>query len=162
MTNVRRSWSKVGDRATLPHQQAFENRYLFSAVSPLTGKDFHLMGIDEMDTAAEFVFLTELKKQHPDQHVIVVWDNAPCHRPRVLHGIPGLTLIHLPSYSPELNPAERFFEEIRRATANKVFKSIEQQETLIATAVNQWSSNKDALKQLLGYAWIREQCGVVS
>lgn len=52
----------MGERAILPHQQAFENRYLFSAVSPLTGEDFHLMGIDEMDSVAEYVFLTELKK----------------------------------------------------------------------------------------------------
>lgn len=162
MTNVRRSWAMIGERAVLQHQQAFANRYLFSAVSPLTGEDFHLLGIDEMDTAAEAVFLKELKKRHPDQHVFVVLDNAPCHRPKMLHRIPGLTLIYLPSYSPELNPAERFFEEIRRATANNVFKSIEQQEEIITTAVNRWSNNKDAMRQLLGYRWIREQCGVVS
>lgn len=89
MSNMRRSWSQIGKRAVLPHQQAFANRYLFSAVAPLSGDSFHLLGIDEMDTEAEFVFLTELKKKHPDEHVIVLWDNAPCHRSKRLRSIVG-------------------------------------------------------------------------
>lgn len=161
MSNMRRSWSKIGERAVLSHQQAFINRYLFSAIAPLTGESFHLLGIDEMDTDAEFVFLTELKKQHPDRHVVVVLDNAPCHRPKRLRSIAGLTLIPLPSYSPELNPAERFFEEIRRATANVVFEGLEPLEATITTAVNGWSNDLGRLRQLLGYDWIREQCSVV-
>jgi transposase len=162
MSNLRRSWSKIGARAVLPHQQAFENRYLYSAVSPISGESFHLLGIDDMDSEATKVFLTELKKKHPYTHVVVVWDNAPCHRPKAFREIPGLTVISLPSYSPELNPTERFFEEMRRVTANRVFESIAQQEELITNAVNHWSNNTDAMKQLLGYAWILEQCSVVS
>jgi transposase len=46
----------------------------------------------------------------------VVLDNAPCHRRKDIGEIPGLTVLFLPPYSPELNPAERFFEELRRAT----------------------------------------------
>lgn len=162
MSNVRRSWSPVGERAVLPHQQAFENRYLFSAVAPLTGEDFHLMGIDGMDSAAEHAFLTELKKKHPAEQVVVVVDNAPCHRVKLLQAIPGLTLVFLPSYSPELNPAERFFEEIRRATANRVFESIEKQESVIAAAINRWSRDPAAMRRLLGYDWILRQCRKVS
>ena len=162
MSNLRRSWSPTGERAVLPHQQAFENRYLFSAVSPLTGEDFHLMGIDEMDSAAEYVFLTELKKKHPDTQVVVVVDNAPCHRVKLLKNIPGLTLIFLPSYSPELNPTERFFEEIRRATANRIFENIEKQEVIITRAVNRWSRNPAAMRRLLGFDWILEQCRKVN
>lgn len=158
MSNVRRSWSKVGERAILPHQQAFENRYLFSAVSPINGDSFHLMGIDEMDTDAEYIFLTELKKKHPNEHVVVVLDNAPCHRSGVLRNIQGMTLIPLPSYSPELNPTERFFEEIRRGTANVVYESLEKIEATITESVNTWSSNIAAMKNLLGYDWILEQC----
>lgn len=161
MSNVRRSWSKVGERAVLPHQQAFENRYLFSAVSPISGNSFHLMGIDEMDTDAEFVFLTELKKKHPNEHVVVVLDNAPCHRSTVLKEIQGMAIIYLPSYSPELNPAERFFEEIRRSTTNVVYQCLEKIEEAITTSVNAWSGNIEAMKRLLGYEWILEQCGTV-
>lgn len=68
------------------------------------------------------IFLLELKKQHPNQEVVVVLDNAPCHRRKDLHDIEGLTLVNLPPYSPELNPVERYFEEIRRGAANAYSK----------------------------------------
>ena len=146
----------------MPQRQSFQNHYLFSAVSPVSGKSFHLMGIDEMDTEAITAFLKALKKKHRQNHVVIVWDNAPCHRPKALREIPGLTIIFLPPYSPELNPAERFFEEMRRGTCDTLFESISKQEEVIAQAVNQWADDIPAMKQLLGYEWIREQWGEVS
>lgn len=160
MTNLRRGWSPKGIRAVLPQQQAYANGYLFSAVSPTTGKDFHLI-LPAMTSDIMKIFLLELKKQHPDQEVVIVWDNAPCHRRKDLHKIKGLTLISLPSYSPELNPAERYFEEIRRITANRVFESLDTCEELITKAIKQWS-RPDKLKRLLGYDWILKQWGEVS
>lgn len=161
LSNVRRSWSKIGDRALLPHRHGFDNRYLFTAIDPIRGESFHLMGIDGMDSEAMHIFLAELKKQHPDEHVFVVVDNAPCHRPKWVRDIEGLTVIFLPPYSPQLNPPERFFEEMRRATANRVHENIEDIETLLEDAINRWADDTEAMKQLLGYEWIVKQFGEV-
>lgn len=161
ISNLRRSWSKVGTRTIIDTQQSYSNRYLFSAVSPLTGKSFHLIGIDGFDSEATYVFLQQLKKDYPDKHVILVWDNAPCHRVKMHRTIPGLTVIFLPSYSPKLNPAERFFEELRKATANKIFKTITAQEDVIEHALNALVSNIPKMKKLLGYDWILQQVGEV-
>lgn len=160
MSNFRRSWSKVGERALLPQKQGFSNSYLYSAIAPYAGTDFHLIGLSCMDTSTEELFLRELKKKHPKQQVVVVVDNAPCHRPKVLHTIPGLTLIYLPPYSPELNPVERYFEELRRATANELFTTMTDLEKRLTDTINLWT--KDKLKGLCGYPWILEQLGVVS
>lgn len=157
ISNFRRSWSKVGERTIIDKQQSFENRYLFSAVAPLSGKSFHLSGIDGFDTEAANTFLLELKKQYPKTAVVLVWDNAPCHRPKVHREIPGLIVLFLPPYSPELNPAERFFEELRKATANQIFKTIEEQEKAIEEKLNILADNVGAMKQLLGYEWIKRQ-----
>jgi len=161
MTNMRRSWSQVGKRAVLPQQQAYSNAYLYSALAPLSGSSFHLM-LPAMDSDITLLFLQELKKQHSREHVVVVWDNAPCHRRKDMRKIEGLTLISLPSYSPELNPVERFFEEVRRTTANRVFESLEKQETLITKAVNEWSNDLERMKKLIGYEWIKRQWAVVN
>lgn len=161
ISNFRRSWSKVGERTIVDSQQSFDNRYLFSAVSPLSGNSFHLSGIDGFDTEAAHTFLLELKKQHPDTLVIVVWDNAPCHRPKIHREIPGLIVLFLPPYSPELNPAERFFEELRKATANTIFKTVEDQEKAIEERLNTLADDTDAMKQLTGYVWIRKQAEYV-
>src|SRR3989338_2247222 len=157
ISNFRRSWSKVGERTIIDSQHKFDNRYFFSAVSPLSGESFHLSGIESFDTETAHTFLLELKKQHPDKMVILVWDNAPCHRPLVHRQIPGLIVLFLPPYSPELNPAERFFEELRKATANQIFKSIEEQEHVIEEKLNELADDNNKMKQLLGYEWILKQ-----
>ena len=160
MSNFRRSWSKIGERSVLDQKQGFVNSYLFTAISPLTGDSFHLLGFDDMNTETEYLFLTELKKKYPNQLVIVVIDNAPCHRPRILHNIEGLVIIYLPPYSPELNPPERFFEEVRRSTANEIFDTLEALEERITQTINEWIP--EMLQQLCCYEWIEKQLGVVS
>ena len=109
------------------------------------------MGIDGFDSEAAHVFLVELKKKHQDKMVVLVWDNAPCHRPMTHREIPGLIVLFLPPYSPELNPAERFFGELRKATANQIFKSIDEQEKAIETRLNELADDNNKMKQLLGY-----------
>ena len=162
ISNFRRSWSKVGARTVIDSQQSYENRYLFSAVGPLSGKSFHLTGIEGFDSEAANTFLLELKKEYPDTLVIVVWDNAPCHRPKVHREIPGMIVLFLPPYAPQLNPSERFFEELRKATANTIFTTIAEQETAIDTALNALANDTEKMKQLCGYEWILRQCGVVN
>jgi transposase len=160
MSNFRRSWSRVGTRSVLPQKQGYENSYLFTALNPLTGNNFSLLSFDEMSTQTEYVFLTELKKEHPNQQIYVVMDNAPCHKPQNLHNIDGLSIIYLPPYSPELNPVERYFEEMRRATANQIFTTLEELENRLTIAINSWTDEK--VRQLTSYSWIREQVGGVS
>ena len=162
ISNFRRSWSKVGERTVIDSQQSYENRYLFSAVAPLTGQSFHLTGIDGFDSVVAHTFLLELKKKHPDNMVVLVWDDAPCHRPKVHREIPGLIVLFLPPYSPELNPAERFFGELRKATACMIFKTIDEQEAVIEKKLNELANDVGVMKQLLGYGWILEQCGGVN
>ena len=157
ISNYRRSWSKVGVRASVPNQQVFEDRYLFSAVSPTTGGSCHLIGVDGFDAEAMFAFLAELKKKHPEKLVVMVVDNAPGHRPQALRAIPGLVLLFLPPYSPELNPAERFFGELRKATANRTFKTLDDQERAIEAKLLSLANDKAALRRLVGYDWILEQ-----
>lgn len=157
ISNFRRSWSRVGERTIIDSQQVFDNRYLFSAVSPISGESFHLSRIDGFDTEAAHIFLLELKKRHQDKTVIIVWDNAPCHRPKMHREIPGLIVLFLPPYSPELNPTERFFEELRKATANHIFKTIEEQERAIEQKLNSLADDSEGMKRLTGYEWIQEQ-----
>lgn len=135
----------------------FSNRYLFSAVAPITGESFHLMGFEENTSAMVSIFFDELEKSYPNKHIIMVFDNAPSHRPKIVRERENITCIFLPPYSPELNPAERFFEEIRKATANQIFETIEAQEVIIAEAVKTLSLDEEKMRQLLGYGWIKEQ-----
>ena len=158
MSNHRMSWSSVGERVEIPNQQEFINRYLFSAIDPIEGESFHLLGWDDIRTSHAEAFLCELKSEYPNHHLVIVWDNAPFHKPKTLKKVPHTTIIPLPSYSPELNPVERFFGEMRKVTANKIYEGgIEDQETEIEKELISWMRNTDAMKKLSGYDWILEQ-----
>lgn len=158
LSNLRRSWSKKGERALINHQHKFANSYCFSAVDPITGDSFHLTGLPTFDSQNMHLFLTEMKKKYPDEHIVMVMDNAPCHRPKWVQDVSGITIVFLPPYSPQLNPAERFFEELRKSTANKVFETIEAVETVIDQKIKDLADDLEGMKKLLGYPWILEQC----
>ena len=98
--------------------------------------------------------LEKLKKEYKDYHLIIVWDNAPFHRSKRFQEDEDLTIIFLPSYSPQLNPVERFFQEMRKVTANRIFDNIDIQEELLEKALSDWMTNKTQTKQLCGYDYI--------
>jgi transposase len=59
------------------------------------------------------VFLNEMSRRYPENHLVVVLDGAACHRSRSLNIPENMTLIPLPPYSPELNPQENVWKEMK-------------------------------------------------
>ncbi len=72
------------------------------------------------------VFLSELAKAYPEDQILLVCDGAMWHKANSLV-IPGqITLIFIPPYTPEMNPIEQIWKEIRkRGFRNEVFKTLE-------------------------------------
>ena len=68
-----------------------------------------------------------------------------------------LTLIFLPPYSPQLNPTERFFEELRKTTANRIFDTLEEHEKKIEGKIIEYGNDARAVRRLAGYDWILKQ-----
>ncbi len=59
----------------------------------------------------------------PQEHGVLVLDNAGWHVAKALQVPPNLTLMPLPPYSPELNPAERIWQYLRsHRLSNQVFE----------------------------------------
>jgi transposase len=76
--------------------------------------------------------LRHVGRVYPPEHcprVVLLIDNAPWHRGRpiteALQANPHLEFKRLPSYSPQLNPIERFWKKLRRrATHNRLFDTL--------------------------------------
>ena len=56
-------------------------------------------------------FLERLGEAYANYHLVVVLDGAPSHTSAQIVLPENVSLLRLPSYSPELNPVERWFEE---------------------------------------------------
>jgi hypothetical protein len=94
-------------------QQGFASAHLFGAVCPERDAGVALV-LPEVSTVAMDVFLGELARAVPaGTHAALVLDGAGWHVSEHLTVPPNLTLVHLPPYSPELNPVERVWEYLR-------------------------------------------------
>ena len=103
-----RVWGQTGSRPVAPKDLGFASAYLFGAVCPVEGKAAALI-MPVCNTAAMNHHLSEIGSQvAADAHAVVILDRAGWHRSQGLV-VPGnITLLELPSYSPELNPVDAF------------------------------------------------------
>jgi transposase len=67
--------------------------------------------------------------KHKYPEVVLLIDNAPWHRGKAVNAAmadnPHLRFKRLPSYSPQLNPIERFWKKLRRrASHNRLFDTL--------------------------------------
>ena len=60
-----------------------------------------------------------------ERHIVLVLDNAGWHGPGGLAVPEGISLVFLPPYTPELQPAERLWPLVDEAVANKPFASLD-------------------------------------
>ena len=106
-----------------------------------------------MDDGCLGVFLDELSKSYPEHHLLIVLDGAPSHRSeKIVH--PGnVSLLMLPPYSPELDPAERWFLEFRRELSNKTFESVALIQEALSRTLSPYWEEPALLKRLTGYPW---------
>jgi transposase len=90
----------------------------------------------------------------------LVWDRAPSHRAQVVRAV-GLPLIEQPAYSPELNPAERVFEELRRAVEGRVYGSIDKKIAAVEAALEDLAATPERVQSLAGWSWIRNSLNLL-
>ena len=85
----------------------------------------------------------------------LVWDGARGHRSRLVETV-GLPTVVQPAYSPELNPAERVFEEARRWVEGRVYGSLEEKMAAVDAYLRRLESDPSRVRSLAGWDWINE------
>jgi transposase len=84
----------------------------------------------------------------------VVWDHAAFHKAKVV-GKVGLRRIYQPPYSPELNPAERVFEEVRRWVEGRRYERIEAKKAAVEEVLRRLEA-EGKVSSLVGWRYIRQ------
>lgn len=148
----RRRWCPKGFRPPWVFRDKYEWLWLYAAVEPLTGESFFLY-LPHLDGKCFEVFLQELGKEYPGEEIVVVLDGAPGHRSGEVDWPEGMEALSLPSYSPELNPVERLFEELRARLSNQVFETVEAIMEALSEALEPYWEEPSKLARLTGYGW---------
>ncbi len=71
----------------------------------------------------------------------------------------GLPLVEQSPASPELNPTERVFEELRRAVEGKVYATLEKKVEAVEAELARLDVDPERVRRLTGWAWITTSVG---
>jgi len=119
-----RIWARKGTRPRLPADQRYKSAYLFGAICPKRGAGAALM-LPFVNTKAMQMHLDQISKHIVRKaHGVVLMDRAGWHTTSKLKVPKNLTIILLPSRSPELNPVENIWQYLRANwLSNRVFET---------------------------------------
>lgn len=158
-THCRRRWSRQGTRPTCRVRLGYEWGYLYVAICPFTGDMFSMLLTHlDKDCFAEFARqLQEHLKEKGVGRALLVGDGATAHTSQQWQEHQQLEWVKLPTACPELNPVERFFEELRKSTSNRVWESKQQVEQLLVKLVEEYRQQPQQLKQLTLYPYIKDE-----
>jgi putative transposase len=147
-------WCYPGLRPVVPCHHIREYRYAYGAVEPLTGESFFLV-MPYCNTDCMNIFLRELSVQYPQDRIILVCDGASWHRANDLKIPENIRLFFLPPATPEMNPIEQIWKEIRkRGFRNQIFKSLVNVIDRLCASI--LSLTSDDIRSITGRKWILE------
>ena len=146
-------WAPSGVRPIVPCHHVREHEYAYGAVDPIAGDRFFLI-MPNSDTACMNIFLRELSAAYPKDYILLVLDNAAWHKSKSLAIPDNIYLFYLPPRTPEMNPIEQIWKEIRkRGFKNTLFKTLDAVVDRLCDTCN--SLTNECVKSITGRTWIR-------
>jgi transposase len=150
----RRCWAPKGIRPECPAQFIREYMYAYAAVSPHDGVLDSLV-LPEVNAEAMSIFLQEVSARHPEEFILMLLDGAGWHTAKALKVPENIKLLPLPPYSPQLNPMENIWDEIREKWfPNKVFGNLDAVIELLVEALYTMENDQKRVQKIAGFDWI--------
>ena len=155
MSDPRTCWAPAPIRPMVKMALVREFRYEYAAVSPWDGA-LDYMTSEKMNTESMNCFLNQVNQRHSEDFVVMVLDGASSHKGKELMVPENISLVFLPPYSPELNPAEQIWNGLRKNYfANKVFHSLDAATQQAEQGLFEMTSDKNAVMSLTNWPWIK-------
>ena len=141
-------WVRADMIPSVAKQMIREYIYAYSALSPQTGDCFSMIS-PFCNTDAMNQFLQQLSIQYCNYRIILILDKAGWHISKTLEIADNIKLLHLNPYSPEQNPVELLWREIRRKYFhNIIFNSLDDVENTLTNALLKYHLQKDDVGKL--------------
>ena len=141
-------WVKADTIPSVARQMIREYIYAYSALSPQTG-DCYSMISPYCNTEAMNEFLQQLSGFYSNYRIILILDKAGWHISRSLQLADNIQLLHLNPYSPEQNPVELLWREIRRKHFhNVIFTNLDEVENKLQEALLIYHQHKHDVQKL--------------
>jgi transposase len=152
---LRRSWAPKPIRPLIPHHVVREYTYVYAVVAPKEGKMTSLI-LPTTDTSMMNLFLEHVSCTFSKYFLVIQVDQAGWHSAKDLVIPENIRLIPQPAYSPELNPVEHIWEEIReKAFYNRTFLSLQAVTDTLCDQLLQLEDNEQLLRSMTYFPHFR-------
>lgn len=149
-----RCWAPPRVRPCVPKQFVREYLYGYTAVCPQEGEHFSLL-LPHADTETMSLFLQMVSEAYADYRLVMVMDNAGWHTSAQLEIPENIRLIHQPAHSPEVNPVEPLWEDLReKYFRNRSWDSLDALVEELVRILGILSHEKETVRSLTGFPWV--------
>jgi putative transposase len=152
--DTRRCWCAKPVRPLCQAMVTQEYTYAYAAVGVADGTLDTLI-LPHVNGACMQLFLDEVAARHPHERIVMVLDGAGWHQSQSCQGAFNLRLLKLPPYSPELNPVEHLWDELReKSFHNRVFDSLDSLEDHLELALRDMEQDHQRVHSIVAWQWI--------
>lgn len=128
--------------------------YAYGAVSIPQG-NFDSLVLPHVNSQCMALFLAEISKRYPNENIVMVLDGAGWHKSQSMHIPNNIRLLSLPPYSPELNPVEHLWDELReKCFHNRTFDSLEKLEDQLVKGLRDMERDTQRVQSICNWQWI--------
>ena len=154
ISDCRYCWAKFPQRPVVQAMLTHQYVYAYGAVSIPQG-NFDSLVLPHVNSDCMGLFLTEMALRYPEENIVMVLDGAGWHKSQSMQ-IPGnIRLLHLPPYSPELNPVEHLWDELReKYFHNHAFESLDALEDRLVEGLRALETNPSLIASVCNWPWI--------
>jgi transposase len=148
---VRHRITARGIQPVLSCAYRFESLYLYGAVEPLSGASFFLE-LPALNTQGFQLFLDHFAATDPASFHLLLLDNGAFHKARRLRLPANVGLLFFPPYSPELNPIERLWRDLKDWLATSPPATLDDLSTLLMIRLSHYSAA--VVRSLTGFSYL--------
>lgn len=162
---TRRMWTTKGTEIIAPVHKRYQWGYLFGAFQ-VGGAGAEFLFSPHVNKEADLTFLQQISQRDPYAQHVIIGDGAGFHhkegqeRPEQIPN--NIHLLTLPPYSPELNPMEQVWDQIKDGICTKNYKTLEEMEEAITREINRfWEDVRKVFSQI-GSGYLLSKLNAIS
>jgi len=152
---LRRIWAPKGERPVAVGHHRYEWLYVTAFVSPATGETFWYLsdGIGKPLFAKIIALFAKEAGAGPQRRIVLVLDNAGWHTEQNLTVPDGIRLVYLPSYTPELQPAETLWVHVDEPIVNRHFETIADLSAQVENQCLKLDADRERIRSQTNFHW---------
>ena len=149
LSTARRRITQRGIKPVAEMDYRYEAVYLYGAVEPLTGESFFLE-FSHLTADCFQCFINKFSEAFGETLNLLVLDNGRFHHAKSMEIPENVVLLFLPPYSPELNPIERLWQDLKAKLFTQSYKALEDIQTKVTEILQNYS--EATIAKLTGFS----------